>query len=107
MKQKAKKEKTKLADLIAAAKEAGATVTVGLQAKLPDHFPSDPQAVRLLLEESERMSKMGNAWMGAKEPNAVAGEFCLRNGWAFQLAAAWLRCKLKGEFEKNSSSFPA
>ena len=94
-----KKSKATLGELIAAAKEAGGSVTISLQAsKMPLRFPNDPEAVRLLLDESERVNKLGNAWITATVPNAVAGEFW--NAWAFALAAHWLRCKLKGEFDK-------
>ena len=36
-------------------------------------------------------------WPFFDVPNHVAAEMCLRHGWAYSLAAAWLRCKLKGE----------
>lgn len=70
-------------------------------------WPNDPQAVRLLLEEGKRMTRRGNAWLHAEVPNLIASDMCLRTGWAYALAAAWLRCKLKGEFEKSARSFPA
>ena len=37
-------------------------------------------------------------------PNQVAAEMCLRHGWAFSLAAAWMRCKLKGELLPESAA---
>lgn len=97
--------KPNLADLVKAAQKAGAKVSVSLEPKqMPMRFPSDPAEVRLLLEESERVSKLGNHWLNADVPNHVAAETCFRNGWAYALAGAWLRCKLKGELnpEKNA-----
>ena len=94
--------KPKLKDLVEAAHAAGAKVSVSLEPKqMPMRFPSDPEPVKLLIEESERMSKLGNNWMAADVPNQVAAEMCLRHGWAFSLAAAWMRCKLKGELGKE------
>lgn len=97
-----KKSKATLAELITAAREHGASVNISLkEAKMPLRLPTDTEAVNLLLDESERVSAIGNAWMTAKIPNAVAGEMALRQGWAFAVAGSWLRCKLKGEFEKS------
>lgn len=99
-KRKPTKPKTKLKDLVEAARAAGATVSVSLEPKqMPARFPDDPEAVKLLIAESERLSELGNNWMTAKIPNQVAAEMCLRNGWAMSLAAAWLRVKLKGELK--------
>lgn len=66
---------------------------------MPLRLPDDPVAVTMLLDESERMTDMGNRWNAAKKPNHLAANFCLQNGWAFALAAAWLRCKLNGALE--------
>ena len=101
------KKKTKLADLVKAARAAGAKVTVSLEPKeMPNRFPSDPEPVKLLIEESERMSALGNRWLTAKIPNQIAAEACLRNGWAYSLAAAWLRCKLEGKLLPESEHKP-
>jgi len=98
-----KNKKTKLDDLVKAAHKAGAKVTVSLESKqMPARFRDDPEPVRLLINESERVSKIGNDWMAAEVPNPVAAEMCLRNGWAFSLAAVWLRCKLKGQLLPES-----
>ena len=98
-------KKPTLKQLVSAARKAGAKVSVSLEPKqMPMRFPSDPEPVRLLRDESERMSKMGNNWLAADVPNQVAAEMCLRNGWAFSLAAAWLRCKLKGELLPESAA---
>jgi hypothetical protein len=97
------KKKTKLSELVKAARSAGASVTVSLEPKqMPTRFPNDHALVKLLIEESERASKLGNNWMAADVPNQVAAEACLRHGWAFSLAAAWLRCKLKNELLPES-----
>jgi hypothetical protein len=99
--------RTKLKDLVEAAQAAGAKVSVSLEPKqMPMRFPSDPPDVKLLIDESERMSKLGNNWLTADVPNQVAAEMCLRHGWAFSLAAAWLRCKLKGELLPESEKRP-
>lgn len=91
--------------LVAAARKAGAKVTVRLEPKrMPARFPDDPAPVKLLIEESERISKLGNDWLAAEIPNQVAAELCLRHGWAFSLAAAWMRCKLKGELLPESAA---
>lgn len=65
---------------------------------MPPTFPNDPDAVRLLVQESERINAIGNHWLSAKVPNAIAAQHALQMGWAFAVAAAWLRCKLRGEF---------
>lgn len=97
--------KQKLKDLVEAAHAVGAKVSVSLEPKqMPMRFPGDPEPVKLLLDESERMSKLGNNWMVADVPNQVAAEMCLRHGWAFSLAAAWMRCKLKGEMKPESKA---
>ena len=98
-------KKPTLKQLVAAAHKAGAKVTVSLEPKqMPMRFPNDPEPVKLLIEESERMSKLGNNWLAADVPNQVAAEMCLRHGWAFSLAAAWMRCKLKGELLPESAA---
>ena len=66
---------------------------------MPVRFKDDPEPVTFLIEESERLSAIGNRWQVAKVPNHIAAEMCLRSGWAYALAAVWLRCKLKGEFK--------
>jgi len=99
--------RTKLKDLVAAAQAAGAKVSVSLEPKqMPMRFPSDPPDVKLLIAESERMSTLGNNWLAADVPNQVSAEMCLRHGWALSLAAAWLRCKLKGELLPESEKRP-
>ena len=103
--QRVVRARTKLKDLVEAAHAVGAKVSVSLEPKqMPMRFPSDPEPVKLLIEESERMSKLGNNWMAADVPNQVAAEMCLRHGWAFSLAAAWMRCKLKGELKPESKA---
>lgn len=95
---KTKKRKPTLKELIKAASAAGAKVSVSLEPqKMPLRLPGDPEVVTLLIEESERISKLGNKWLAAETPNQIAAHACLQQGWAFALAAAWLRCKLKGE----------
>jgi hypothetical protein len=97
-KKRADRAKVKLDEVVKAAREAGANVTFSLKPKeMPTRWPNDPEPVKLLITESERVSALGNNWMTADIPNPVAAEMCHRNGWAYSLAAAWLRCKLKGE----------
>lgn len=98
---KSKKTKLKLEDVVDAARAVGAKVSVSLEPKqMPLRWPNDPEPVRLLIDESERMSVHGNNWLAADVPNQIAAEAALRNGWAYALAAGWLRCKLNGEFKK-------
>lgn len=93
-----KKQKAKLSQLVKSARECGMEITIGLEDRqMPMRFPSDTKEIILLIEESERMSALGNKWLSAKVPNQMAAQLCLQNGWAFSLAAAWLRAKLKGE----------
>ncbi len=98
-KNKTAKKKTKLSDFVAAAKATGADVRFSLkeQPRMPQHLPGDHAHVSLLLGESERVSAIGNHWLVAQVPNQIAAEAALRNGWAFALAGAWLRCRLAGE----------
>jgi len=98
--------RAKLDQLVKAARAAGAQVTVSLEEPrhMPVRFESDPEPVKLLIAESERMSQHGNNWLAADVPNHVAAEVALRAGWAYGLAAAWLRCKLKGELKPESDA---
>lgn len=98
MKPKRKKKKATLQDMIKAAHDAGVQVRISLQDKrMPLRFPDDPESVRLLLDESERLNKMGNRWLDVETPNHIAAEMTLRHGWAYALSGAWLRARLKGE----------
>ena len=98
-----KTKPTKLASVVKAARAAGAKVTVRLEPReMPERFTDDPKPVRLLIAESERMSALGNKWLAADVPNQVAAGMCLQNGWAYSLAAVWLRCKLNGELLPES-----
>lgn len=93
-----RRAKAKLADLIAAAEAAGVHVNVSLEPKrMPQRFADDPESVRLLLDESERVAKLANNWLAADTPNLYAAEMAHRQAWAYALAGVWLRCKLKGE----------
>lgn len=90
--------KVKLHEMIETAHAAGVKVSVSLEPnEMPLRFPSDHEHIKLLIDESERASKLGNKWQNADVPNPVAAENCFRMGWAYSLAASWLRCKLKGE----------
>jgi hypothetical protein len=64
-------------------------------------FPNDPETVKFLIYESRRASALGNKWLRAEIPNHVASELCMKIGWAHAMSAAWLRAKLKGEFDKR------
>ncbi len=98
-----RKVKPNLEDFVKAAHAAGAKVSFGLEpTQMPRRFPNDPEPVRMLVEESERISKLGNDWLTAKIPNQIAAEMCLKNGWGYALAAAWLRCKLEGKLLPES-----
>jgi hypothetical protein len=68
---------------------------------MPGRLPGDHEHVTHLLDESERINKLGCAWNDAKVPNPIAAEQAFRMGWAFALAAAHLRCFLKGELTKK------
>lgn len=88
-----------MAQLVEAAHKAGVKVDVGLEPKnkMPQHFPNDPHVVTALLNESERITRLGIKWSNAESPNPIAAQMCFQNGWAYNLAAVWLRCYLKGE----------
>ena len=92
----------KLEDMVRAARAAGATVDVHLAKEMPISFPNDPEPVRLLIAESKRTSALGNDWLRATVPNQIAAEQLLRMGWAYSLAAVWLRCKMAGELLSES-----
>ncbi len=95
---KERAQKTRLKQLVKLAKAAGLEVSLSLEPnQMPARFPDDPEPVKLLIAESERCSTLGNRWLNAKLPNYIAAEMCLKNGWAYALAAAWMRAKLKGE----------
>ena len=98
---KTRKKKLTIKDIVEAAHAAGAKVDFKLEPKLklPTRLPKDPEPVRLLLDESERCNAAGNEWLNAEHPNYIAAETWLRNGWAYALAGAWLRCKLNGELQ--------
>jgi hypothetical protein len=101
---KLKAAKIKLKQLVKAARDAGAEVTVTFdphEKRMPMRFPDDPEIVTLLLDESERVNALGNRWAKAKIPNIVAAQKCLEMGWAHALSAVWLRCKLKGELQPD------
>lgn len=96
-----KKKQTKLADVVAAAQKAGCNVSLSLESnQMPVRFKNDPKVVLELIAESERMNALGVRWSKANIPNPIAAEACFRNGWAYALAAAWLRVKLNGELDK-------
>ena len=95
---KQKTSQARLEDFVKAAHEAGVHVTVSLEPRqMPQRFHDDPEAVTMMIAESERCNALGQRWMNAEKPNPVAAEAAFLNGWAYALAAAWLRCKLKGE----------
>jgi hypothetical protein len=97
---KLKAAKIKLKQIVAAARAAGAEVTISFgDNQMPMRMPNDPPDVTLLLDESERCTVLGNRWLKAPKPNPIAAGLCLSNGWAYALAAAWLRCKLRCELE--------
>lgn len=66
---------------------------------MPLHFPNDHDHVKQLLAESVRVNNLGLRWGTSNPPNPVASQKCFEMGWAYALAAAWLRCKLKGELK--------
>ena len=96
---KKQKAAVRLKDVVEAAHAAGAKVTCILEPRerMPRRFAGDHEHVTLLLDEAERVAKLGNAWMNAEVPNPVAAETAFRNAWAHSASAAWLRCKLNGE----------
>jgi len=69
------------------------------RARMPIRLSGDPHVVTWLLDESERLAALGNRWATAKTPNHLAADACLRSAWAHAISGAWLRCKLKGEFD--------
>ena len=92
--------KIKLKQIAAAARAAGAEVTISFgDNRMPMRMPNDPPDVTLLLDESERCTELGNRWLKAPKPNPITAGACLNYGWAYALAAVWLRCKLRGELE--------
>lgn len=93
----------KLEQLVKAAHAAGFKVNITLHDKqMPMHFPDDHPHVTLLLRESERVNALGNQWTHAHTPNPIAAEQLFKMGWAHNLSAVWLRCKLKGELLPES-----
>ena len=105
---KAQKAKLKLDDVVKAAQDAGAKVTFSMDPieKMPRRYPNDPEAVTLLVAESERVNALGQRWMNAEIPNQIAAQKCLELGWAYALAAAHLRCYYNGELEKKPQAQP-
>lgn len=99
MKTKRKKDRSPtLGQIVKAARKAGAEVNITVEDRLmPLRFKDDPEPVKLLIAESERCTALGLKWLKAPLPNHVAADQCMKNGWAYALAAAWMRCKLKGE----------
>lgn len=67
----------------------------------PPRLPNDPEPVKLLLDEAERLTKLANTWDKAEHSNPLA----ISNTWKLALtmaqAGAWLRCKLRGEFDQD------
>jgi len=97
----------RLSDLVREAHKLGLKLDVRLDPQeMPQRFASDPEAVKMLVAESERVSAVGNKWLSAKVPNQIAAENCLRMGWAYSLAAAWLRCALQGEISSPTPKSP-
>lgn len=95
-------KKTTLKDIVKAAHKAGAKVSFSMEPHaMPRQLPNDPYAVIALIEESRRMNKLAKDWETAEHPNPIASSTAYANGWAFALSAAWLRCKIKGEFDQN------
>jgi len=68
-------------------------------APMPRRFDGDHAIVTALIRESERNNALGNGWLSAPIPNAIAADMALRHGWAYALSAAWLRCVLRGDLE--------
>ncbi len=62
-------------------------------------WPNDHPHVKLLLDEALRLTGRGAAWAKVKPHNPVSATMAFQMGWAFALAAAWLRAKLSGELE--------
>ena len=88
-----KKTPMRIEDVVKAARAAGATVTCSLKdVRMPRRFPSDGPEIIRLLDESERLNALGNRWINAPKPNPIASELAFKAGWAYALAAAFLRC---------------
>jgi len=66
------------------------------QRRMPARLPNDPREVTLLLDESERLTALANKWLVSRNPNPIAANFCMQNGFSMALAASFLRCKLAG-----------
>jgi len=67
--------------------------------QMPVELPTDSVPVRLLVAESRRMNALGEKWFLSKPNNPKAAQLCIENGWAFSLAAAWLRVVERGEVQ--------
>ena len=99
---KTKPKKPTIKTVVRDLRRAGVKVSFSLDPiDMPMRLPGDPDPVRYLIDESERMNEFGNRWVNAKCPNLIAAEMCFKNGWAYALAAAYLRCFLKGELLKK------
>lgn len=64
----------------------------------PRREDSDSPVVTLLLDESERLSSLGNQWLKTAIPNPFSAEQCFRQGWAYATAAVWLRGRTVKQF---------
>lgn len=60
---------------------------------MPVRFANDPECVTQLLDESERVTNIANKWATAKIPNIIASRKAMEIGWAYALAAVFLRAK--------------
>lgn len=78
-------------------KKAPKPKTKPVPMRMPLVLDNDHGHVKALVEESVRINMLGEKWLKSKPRNPMAAEMCFRNGWAYSLAAAWLRCLLKGE----------
>lgn len=67
--------------------------------RMPLHLPGDHEHVTALLNESERMSAKAQSWHDAPVGNYKAYVLAMEQGWALALAAAYLRCYIKGELK--------
>jgi hypothetical protein len=74
------------------------------QPRMPRRLPDDHQNVTALLDESERCSTHAMRWHCAKVPNHIAAQKAAEMGWAYALAAAFLRCHLNGELVTSEPS---
>lgn len=68
-------------------------------------WPNDHPHVKLLLDVALRLIGRGAAWAKVKPHNPVSATMAFQMGWAFALAAAWLRAKLSGELEPEKSQW--